>query len=88
MYTLYIGSNNETGVLEKEKAIEIISQYFDSFSCYEIDGYWKGKAENTLKVEIVTENSPNDTSMIDDLKRALKQESILMIEQLIKSNFI
>jgi len=90
MYTLYIGSNNITGVLEKEKAIEIIAKYFDGFSCYEIDGYWQGKAEKTLKVEIIDTMglSVKITELAQELKKELTQDSILVTVSDIISNFI
>lgn len=92
MYTLYIGSNNETGVLEKNKAIEIIANYYKGFSCYEVDGYWQGKAEKALKVEIITENTESENNFIDklckELKDELQQDSILKTYTNIISNFI
>jgi len=88
MYTLYIGSNNITGVLEKEKAITIISQYFNGFSYYEIDGYWLGKRENTLKVEIITNDNEMIILLCNTLKTRLEQDSILETYINIISNFI
>lgn len=79
-YYIYIGSNNETHALEAEKAIDIISKYFDGFSAYEIIGYWKGSQEKTLKVEIVSDNKTDATiiRMIKELKADLRQDAILL----------
>lgn len=80
-YYIYIGSNNETHDLESDKAIKIISKYFEGFTAYEVVGYWKGSQEKTLKVEIVSDNDTKDTSMvrmIKELKHDLKQDAIML----------
>lgn len=80
-YYIYIGSNNQTHALESEKAISIISKYFDGFSAYEIIGYWKGSQEKTLKIEIVAEAGTNDPAivrMIKELKVDLNQDAIML----------
>lgn len=77
---LYIGSNNTTHKLEKDTAINIISESFDGFSAYEIVGFWKGSKEKTLKVEIVSEE-PEDVKIVKlckRLKEELQQDSILL----------
>ena len=76
---LYIGSNNTTKELESEKIESIISAHFDGFTTSEVIGYWKGKKEQTLKVEIVTDES--NTALVKlakELKIKLDQESVLL----------
>ncbi len=83
---IYIGSNNETHKLEKAKAIEVISEYFDGFTAYEVIGYWKGIKEKTLKVEIAVDSTA-DTTIIQvckQLKELLHQEAI-MVEKISSS---
>lgn len=77
---IYIGSNNETHELEKDKAISIIAGQFDGFSAYEIVGFWKGQQEKTLKVEIVSDDSSNAKiiAICKELKTALNQDSVLV----------
>jgi len=48
-----IGSNNETHILEKDKALAILSNEYEGMSVTEIVGYWKGEQENTLVVSII-----------------------------------
>lgn len=76
---IYIGSNNDTKQLERDKAIEIINEYFEGFTAYEVVGFWKGQQEKTLKVEIISDEA--DTKIIrlcKELKTELKQEAILL----------
>ena len=80
-YYIYIGSNNETHQLEKEKAEQVISKYFEGFTAYEVIGYWRGAQERTLKVEIASEEaSVKVIRLCKELKAALNQEAI-MLEQ-------
>jgi len=83
---IYIGSNNETHLLEADKAIEKISEYFDGFSTYEIIGFWKGNKEKTLKVEIAIDEEQNSkiVKLCKELKIILKQEAIML--EVVNSN--
>lgn len=84
-YYIYIGSNNQSHELEKDKAIVIISEYFEGFTAYEVVGFWKGVEEKTLKVEIVSDEEPvKITRLCKELKKELQQEAILL--ENIKSN--
>ena len=81
----YIGSNNTTKQLELEKIEAIVSAHFDGFTASEVVGYWKGSKEKTLKVEVITEESPAILAKIGkELKEKLEQESVLM--EIINSN--
>ena len=80
-YYIYIGSNNQTHALESDKAIAIISKYFEGFTAYEVVGYWKGSKEKTLKVEVIAESTTSDPAivrMIKELKADLKQDAIML----------
>lgn len=82
---IYIGSDNVSHVLESDKAISIISSYFEGFSAYEIVGFWKGTQEKTLKVEIVTDDDQAKlVKLCKELKIALKQDAIML--EVIESN--
>lgn len=88
MYTLYIGSNNESGVLEVIKAIEIIEKYFEGFTWWTAKGMWKGTSENTLVVQIVIDDLVLVGQCIDELKKELKQDSIMVIDHNVKVSFV
>ncbi len=83
---IYIGSNNDTKILESDKAIDIITKFFDGFSTYEIIGFWKGQKEKTLKVEIVVSENDNAkvVKLCKELKTELQQEAIML--EIINSN--
>lgn len=49
----YIGSNNRTHELEKDKALTILSQAYEGMTTSELVGYWKGSSERTLLVSVV-----------------------------------
>lgn len=78
-YYIYIGSNNETHKLEASRSIDIISRYFEGFTAYEVIGYWRGSKENTLKVEVASdEGSTKVIRLCKELKKELQQEAILL----------
>jgi len=39
----YVGSNNSTHELEKDKALSILASYYEGMSTSELIGYWKGQ---------------------------------------------
>lgn len=75
-HRLFIGANNTTGVVEKDKIVNEVSKVFDGFTCYPATGYWKGNKEKSLIVEIETGEKKKVQSMILRLKRELRQEAI------------
>ena len=83
---LYIGQNNDTKKLESDKIEKIVSSYFDGFTAIEVIGFWRGKKELSLKIEIVTdEENAKLVRLCKELKKELKQESIGL--EITKSNF-
>ena len=52
---LYIGSNNKTKLLEKEKALTILTKYYEGMNISELVGVWKGEEEKSLLVMVVCE---------------------------------
>jgi hypothetical protein len=77
-YRLFIGWNNETKELESEKIHNITSKYFDGFTSILAQGFWKGTAEDTRILEIMTDQRTAVYNLTDELKRELKQESIML----------
>lgn len=81
----YIGHNNKTQELEIEKIESIVSNHFEGFTASEVIGYWRGSKERTLKVEVITDETPAKLSKIGkELRDKLEQESVLM--EIIESN--
>lgn len=88
IFKLYIGSNNQTKKLEKKRAIDIASSYFEGFSVSQILGYWKGKAEKTLLIEIETLEKLKVIELSKTLALELQQQAIGLIETSQKMDFI
>ena len=59
-----------------------VGVFFDGFTVYPAQGYWKGKRENSLIIEI--DVSPDDPKRVSMLAYALKyinhQEAVLVQE--------
>lgn len=76
---LYIGSNNTTHELEKDKALSILANYYEGMSTSELVGYWKGQQERTLLVSIMCEAV--DLTLLKNvcknLNRELDQQAIM-----------
>lgn len=67
-------------LMKDELVATIVSTSFDGFTMYHARGYWKGKAESSLIVEVVTplEDSYKVRAVARELRRALGQESVLV----------
>ena len=57
----------QTENLNKALICEHVSNYFDGFSIYEQIGYWQGKAENSLCIEICAGDADVDKYKINML---------------------
>ena len=49
---IYIGSNNDTKILELDKIQNILNIWLESYTIIQAIGVWKGIKENTAIVEI------------------------------------
>lgn len=74
---IYIGSNNDTKVLEIEKIKEVMLQSNSGYTLILASGFWEGIAEDTAIIEIYGDYN---TGIIPELKTQLKQDSILVVE--------
>jgi len=80
IYKLYIGSNNITKKLEDKKAIKITGQQFEGFTAYQGVGYWQGKAEKCLMIEIESIGQKKVLQLAKKLTKELKQQAIGLAE--------
>lgn len=76
LYRYYIGSNNETKLLEDRKAIRIISKHFEGFTTTKGLGYWQGKSEKSLIIEIETTKRKQIITLAKELCKELKQDAV------------
>ena len=72
--------------LKSDLVAGIVSQYFDGFTMYHAQGYWKGTFEGSLVIEIITDNQTSTAEgsattigyICKQIKRLNKQSSILV----------
>lgn len=88
-FNIYIGANNDTNDLETDLIVKTIKKSINAFSFYEINGVYtfdNGKTivEKSLKVEILGQKRDLILKLVKNLKKLLKQESIMV--QTIKLN--
>lgn len=76
LYRLYIGSNNKTKRLEELKAVKIVSQQFQGFTAYKGLGYWQGKKEKCLILEIESRSRKDIIGLAKKLAKGLQQEAV------------
>jgi len=76
LYKMFIGANNKTKRVETKKAIAFISKSFQGLTAYNSLGYWKGKAEKSLIIEIETTETKKLLKVVKDLTKVLKQQAI------------
>ena len=81
---IYIGSNNDTKILELDKIQNILSTWLESYTIIQAMGVWKGTKENTAIVEIY---GTYNLGIIEILKRELKQDSILVVNNFLEVHF-
>ena len=76
LYRLYIGSNNKTKKLEESKAIKITNKQFQGFTAFKGLGYWQGKKERCLMIEVESKNKKEVIGLAKMLAKKLRQEAI------------
>lgn len=81
---IYCGSNNETGELEIAKILDIMATAQQGYTPTQGQGFYKGKTENTAVIEIY---GNYNLGIIPELKRELKQDSILVAESIAEVNY-
>lgn len=84
--SFYIGANNTTKILEREKALAILSKEYEGMNASELVGYWHGNSERTLLVNVVTESVDYTQvkRVCETLKRELMQDAIMV--EIVESN--
>ena len=91
-YNIYIGLNDKDS--KKQEVIKILNDNnITGLTMYEVMGVFKHETgevvqEKSLKVELLEVEEEDVKKSIDELKKALNQESILLEEEEKKVNFI
>ncbi len=64
---------------EKKVGIEkLISFYFDGFSILNAIGYWKGQREDSIVIEIITNDNNKVKALVQEIKKTNRQECVLV----------
>ena len=82
LHRLFIGLNRQDGATnEVQSVLELIAQRLDTFTASEVYGYFKGKAEPTLIIEIAKSNPKDLVHLARDLADVFEQEAIGLEER-------
>lgn len=79
MYTLYIGSPNDTNRLDyksMKKVKELTSKYFESYTYVKARGVYKDTEEDTVIITIANANRTNVYKLGEELRSFLKQDGV------------
>lgn len=76
LHRLYIGADNETGLLDEHRIHEIVGANFPGYTAINARGMWQGKSERSLILEIETDRNTVISGLITLLKNELKQDAI------------
>lgn len=68
----YIGANNTTKIVEKERALAILAEHYEGMSVSEIMGYWRGEREQSILVSIMAEKV--DLTLVKSVCKRLNSE--------------
>ena len=76
--------------VNKQGIIEIITKYIDGFTLIDAQGYWRGKPEDALiiEIEVVLTGQSTIYSLAKDIKKLNNQESVLIQKIETKSHFV
>lgn len=81
-FELYIGADNDTGVLDRDAITSLVAEIFpEGFTFVSGYGCWQGTSELMAVVTIVGNDQDADRvlSLVSKLKNALRQHSILVV---------
>jgi hypothetical protein len=78
---LFIGANNQSGIVELDKALAVIDARFNGYTVHaESMGVWNGKFEKCRMVDIIRDASSefrcNIIQLAERLREELQQEAI------------
>lgn len=79
MYTLYVGSPNDTHKLDSptlQNVKDIISKHFESFTYFKARGVYKGTEEDTVVITIADAQEAKVYELGRELCSYLKQDAV------------
>jgi hypothetical protein len=75
-YKLYIGSDNKTGRVNMKRLTAVLDKYFPGYTIIKASGRWESVNEQSVIVEITTDNYKLIMESIRDLLKQLDQRAI------------
>lgn len=74
--------------LNENKIRELLAISFDGFTILRTTGYWKGKKENSLIIEVMTRNGRLIKAIGDAIKKQNNQEAVLITSHFVDCELI
>lgn len=74
--------------MKEDKIKKLLSISFDGFTIIHTKGFWKGKEENSLIVEILTENETLIKAIAQAIKGFNKQDGVLVTSHTVDCELI
>ena len=59
----------------------IASKYFDGFTVYHTVGYWQGTAEDSVVVEVLTDEHAKVSALARELRKTNDQQAVLVTSE-------
>lgn len=86
IYTFFIGADNVTGEVNKSEVLKYFNKFTTGYTLIDTLGYWNGKQENSIKVEIIGDTNACYQMQLHKktLENILQQESIILTGTLIE----
>ncbi len=77
---LYRIITEDISKFKTEKTIDLVSKFFRGFTVIKATGFWNGRAEDSLIIEIQTDNKTDVLWLANQIKLQNNQDSILIQE--------
>ena len=73
LYRIFTEDKNQSGIEG------VVNKHFPGFTIYKAEGFWRLQKENTLVIEIITEDADAKINRIaQDIKLLNRQEAVLI----------
>ena len=88
---LFVGSNNTTGVLEKDLIVGVVNQRYPMGSTnYPTEGCWRGGSEKSLCIEVAGMDTPISRKDFEIMARIICiacQQECVMVQRFVREGF-
>ncbi|MBW1931439.1 MAG: hypothetical protein JRI56_00130 [Deltaproteobacteria bacterium] len=75
--------------VNRDRIVEIVRKYFDSFTLFSATGYWKSGEEDSLVIEIIVEKGAMDVrSICMEINKTNGQECCMVTREKVGAKLI